>query len=188
MSEGALGPLVLVVGPSGAGKDSLIEGARRLLAGDPKVHFARRVITRPAIGEEHDTLSPRQFDEAERAGAFILSWRAHGLAYGIPASVQARRRKGTIAVANVSRSVVDRARRELQPVRVVAVTAPVDILVDRLERRGRESPGEVLERLPQAEIALPRGPDVTLLVNDGPLERAVAAFLEALRRVRDQAI
>ena len=49
------GILFFVVGPSGAGKDSLIEGARSI--GEPFV-FARRVITRPAgsAGEDHDEL------------------------------------------------------------------------------------------------------------------------------------
>ncbi|GLR90973.1 hypothetical protein GCM10007857_76890 [Bradyrhizobium iriomotense] len=41
----ARGHLVLVVGPSVAGKDTLIDFARAQLQSDPDFHFARRVIT-----------------------------------------------------------------------------------------------------------------------------------------------
>jgi len=40
------GAFVAVVGPSGAGKDTLIAHARDALAGEPQVEFVRRVITR----------------------------------------------------------------------------------------------------------------------------------------------
>lgn len=180
-----LGPLVLVVGPSGAGKDSLIDGARHALAGDSSIHFVRRVITRVVpSGEDHDTLTEAAFDEAERAGAFVLSWRAHGLAYGIPATAQERRRAGIAAVANASRTVIDDARRRLLPLRIIVVTASPKILAERLKRRGRETPEESAERLATAAIALPDGSDVVHVINDRSLEEGQAAFIAALHRVR----
>lgn len=184
MDGSDLGPLVLVVGPSGAGKDSLIDGARRALADDPTVHFVRRVITRPNIrGEDHDIVTEAAFEAAERDGAFLLSWRAHGLCYGIPADAQQRRRAGTTVIANVSRSVIEDARLRLPPVRIIAITAPATVLADRLHRRGRESGSDSAERLATAAIALPDGPDVTRLVNDGSLIEGQAAFITALRRI-----
>jgi len=186
-ATGRPGLLVLVVGPSGAGKDSLIDGARRLLRGDPGVHFVRRTVTRPALGEDHDNMTREEFESAERAGGFLLSWRAHGLAYGIPMAAGSKRFETALVVANVSRSVVDEARRRLQPVHVVAVTAPVALLAERLARRGREHATDLLERLPHADIDLPSGPDVTCVANDGSLGDGICAFLRVLRSLRDQA-
>ena len=100
----APGTLFLVVGPSGAGKDSVIDGLRPLLDGLAFV-WARRVITRPADagGEAHEACEPARFDAIEAAGGFLASWRAHGLAYGLPAALADELRAGRHVVANASR-------------------------------------------------------------------------------------
>ncbi len=73
-----------VVGPSGAGKDTLIAGA---VAARPDLRLVRRVITRPteAGGEPFDGVTEAEFLSRLDAGAFALHWQAHGLHYGIPA-------------------------------------------------------------------------------------------------------
>src|SRR5258708_1339198 len=126
--------LVLVVGPSGAGKDTLLEAARRALADDPRFRFVRRVITRPADagGEAHEAVTEEEF--ARRA--FALQWQAHGLHYGIPAETIVG--GPVVVVANVSRTVVADAARRF-PTRVIEVTAPVEVLAARLAARAREN-------------------------------------------------
>ena len=60
----ASGNFFFVVGPSGAGKDSLIDGARQQL--DPaQFIFAKRTITRPADsgGEAHQACTQSEFDQ-----------------------------------------------------------------------------------------------------------------------------
>ena len=180
-------PLILVVGPSGAGKDTLIEGARRAFAGDPTLHIARRVVTRQAQpgAEDHDVLSPDDFFTAERAGAFLLSWHAHGLSYGIPTDLQKLRTGGVTVIANVSRLVIDEARRRLAPVRVVLVTAPPERLAERLAARGRESAGEILGRLKRARDDVPSGPDTVTVLNDRSADEGILAFVAAIRANRD---
>ena len=86
--------LVLVVGPSGAGKDTLINAAREALAGDRRFAFPRRVVTRPAVAalEDHDSVTRAEFALQEANGAYALSWEAHGLHYGLPAFRFRRRR------------------------------------------------------------------------------------------------
>jgi phosphonate metabolism protein PhnN/1,5-bisphosphokinase (PRPP-forming) len=177
-----LAPLILVVGPSGAGKDALIDGARQKLAATGRFHFARRMVTRPATpgGEDHDSLAPEQFQQLEAAGGFLLSWRAHGLSYAIPRSAARCRSDGVAVVANVSRGVVANARRDLAPVRVVLVTAPISLLAARLGERGRDSAEEIQSRLDRAAAPLASGnPDHTL-INDRGLDEAIAALIDAL--------
>ena len=84
------GSLVLVVGPSGAGKDSVLNGARAALADDDDFVFVRRTITRTsgAGGEDNVEVTPEAFAAAKATGAFALSWRAHDLDYGIPKSIE----------------------------------------------------------------------------------------------------
>src|ERR1700758_459495 len=96
--------LLLVVGPSGAGKDTLLDAARRALADDPKFRFVRRVVTRAAkAGDEpHETVTEAEFAARE----FALQWQAHGLRYGIPADAIV---DDVVTVANVSRTVIAEA-------------------------------------------------------------------------------
>jgi ribose 1,5-bisphosphokinase len=177
------GTLFLVVGPSGAGKDTLI---RAVGMACPELFVPDRAVTRAAEsgGEIIEPLSPEAFARRESAGGFALSWRAHGLAYGVPMAMAEALAAGRDVLVNVSRGVVDAARARFQPCRVLVVTASHHVLAERLAERGRESVDEIDARLGRAGYALPQGPDVTVIHNDGALEPAVAAFLAALQPVR----
>lgn len=171
------GSLFLVVGASGAGKDSLIQAARAAL--DGRFAFPRRVITRPAgdANEGHVAVDADTFARNERDGAFALSWHAHGHSYGVPAAIAAELAAGRNVVVNVSRDVVEAAKARFNPTVVVEVTAPAHVRADRLRQRGREAGRAVDARLARERSVIA---DVTI-VNDGALETAVAAFLSALR-------
>lgn len=176
-------PLIAVVGPSGAGKDSVIDAARRRLDGDPRFAFPRRVVTRPAGAgfEDHVAAAPAEFAALDAAGAFVFAWEAHGIRYGIPAAIADDLAAGRSVVVNLSREAVVAARARF-PTVVVEITAPVPVLAERLARRGRETAAEIRERLSRAE-AVPVDAD-RVVVNDGPLERAVDAFAAILAEVR----
>ena len=142
------GRLVLVVGPSGAGKDTLIAGAKAGLADDASVVFPRRVVTRASgNGEDHDTLTVAEFDRPAQSRAFSLHWDAHGLKYGIPKQIDDAIAAGQTAVCNVSRTVIASARERYDDVVSVLVTAPPDILARRLAGRSRASDGNLTDRL-----------------------------------------
>lgn len=178
------GVFVAVVGPSGAGKDTLIAYVRERLTDDDHIEFARRVITRTSDGatEDHDTLADAAFVEAEASGAFALSWEAHGLRYGIPASVDDAISVGHVVVANTSRGVIPALRARYAHVAVVEVTAAPEILATRLAVRGRESRGEVLARLARTVPHDLSGPGHLLIDNSGAAEIAGEKFLAVLRR------
>ncbi|MGP1395071.1 MAG: phosphonate metabolism protein/1,5-bisphosphokinase (PRPP-forming) PhnN [Inquilinaceae bacterium] len=182
MTAGSKGVLVPVVGPSGVGKDSLIDGAARALSRDGRFHFPRRVITRPetAGGERHRALSPASFKTAEQNGAFCLSWRAHGLCYGVPASALEAVHTGGVAVVNLSRQAIADARARFPRVAIVHVTAPDHILAGRLAARGRETAEAVAARLARTVAFSSDAPDVIELANDGPLERGIVRLVDIL--------
>jgi phosphonate metabolism protein PhnN/1,5-bisphosphokinase (PRPP-forming) len=170
--------LVLVVGPSGAGKDTVLGLVRQDLAGDIRFRFVRRVITRPADagGEDHEAVS-----EAEFAGRrFALAWAAHGLRYGIPLDVVDDLARGVVVVANVSRGVIAEAAAAF-PVRVIGVTASPGILAQRLAARGRETAGDIAKRLAR-DVAIPGDVAVDTVVNDGMPAEAADRFTTFLNR------
>jgi len=173
------GRFIAVVGPSGVGKDSVMEA---LCAQRPDLLRARRVITRDpeAGGEDYEAVSPALFAARAAGGDFALHWGAHGLQYGIPASVKDALRGGQDVLANLSRGVLSKADRVFDDLRVLHVTARPEVLQDRLRARGRESRGEIVRRLARPAPALPEGLTVIEIDNSGSLERAVEAALAAL--------
>ncbi|MCX7384785.1 MAG: phosphonate metabolism protein/1,5-bisphosphokinase (PRPP-forming) PhnN [Alphaproteobacteria bacterium] len=179
--------LVLVVGPSGAGKDTLMAAARARLEGDARFRFVRRDITRApdAGGEDHTAVSPAEFAARRAAGAYALSWEAHGLCYGIPADIVGHIASGGVAIANVSRGVLLEAAARF-PTLVLEITAPIAVLARRLAARGRESETDIAARLARA-VALPAGLDVVTVMNDGAVEDGVALVLAALSRAAESA-
>lgn len=175
------GCFVCVVGPSGAGKDTLMDLARQALAGDGRFVFARRFITRePAPGEDHEPISEAAFDEGERTGAFAISWRAHGLGYGVPASVDREAAAGRVVIANLSRTAVPLARARFDA-RVVLVTAPPDVLAERIARRGREGAAEALARLCR-QVETPQDCDLAI-DNVGTPEATAGRLTAFLKRL-----
>ncbi|WP_189475942.1 MULTISPECIES: phosphonate metabolism protein/1,5-bisphosphokinase (PRPP-forming) PhnN [unclassified Mesorhizobium] len=178
------GVFVAVVGPSGAGKDTVIGYAKQRFAGETRLEFVRRVITRPSdtASEDHDTLADAAFAEAEADGAFSLCWDAHGLRYGLPADVDWAVANGHVAVANVSRAVIPALRERYANLAVVEITATPEILAERLAARGRESRGEVLARLARSTSVKLTGPDVTSIDNSGDKDIAGERFAEVLRK------
>ena len=165
------GRLVVVVGPSGAGKDTLIDLARAACANDDRVVFARRVVTRESSGfEDNEQVTPDAFRQALARGDFAVHWEAHGLCYALPGAIDDDLRAGRTVVANISRSVIGRLRAGYADVVVVAVTAPPEVLAARLAARGRASDGPIAQRLQRAAADI-----VPDLVIDNVGDPAVAA-------------
>jgi phosphonate metabolism protein PhnN/1,5-bisphosphokinase (PRPP-forming) len=169
--------LFLVVGPSGAGKDTLIAAARDRLSATHV--FPRRSITRATLvsAEDHVSETEASFAQKESSGGFALSWHAHGLRYGIPASISDQLKLGRHVVANVSRDVVEDARKRHTPCKVILVTARPELLAARLRDRAREAEVDITDRLSRSRNIIP---DVTI-ANDGDLASACDEFMAALK-------
>ena len=169
-----------VVGPSGVGKDTLMDAVAARL---PEVHLVRRVITRPeaAGGEDFECVTEAEFARRLADGAFALHWRAHGLSYGIPAGVRERLAAGETLLFNGSRAALSAADRAFPELEVIHVTARPEVLAARLAGRGRETAAEIEERLERADLALPDGLTLHEIDNSGALEDAVAALVRIVR-------
>ncbi|MBN9091146.1 MAG: phosphonate metabolism protein/1,5-bisphosphokinase (PRPP-forming) PhnN [Reyranella sp.] len=181
-----MGPLVYVMGPSGAGKDSVMNRARALLTPEASVFFAHRYITRPADsgGENHVALTPAEFALRRERGLFAFDWQAHGNRYGIGCEIDIWRGSGLTVVVSGSREHFLAADGLDQDTHPVLITAPPQRLAERLAARGREDSGAATLRLGRGaayEIADPR---LVTIVNDGALEAAAQAFVSLLARLR----
>jgi ribose 1,5-bisphosphokinase len=161
----AIGPgrLVLVVGPSGAGKDTLLALARAACADARGIVFPRRVVTREASSAEDNVqVSLEGFRQALAHADFAVHWQAHGHCYALPRAIDDDVRAGRTVVANVSRTVVEAMRRAYADVTVVEVTAPSEILAQRLAARARSSDGHLADRLRRAVDSVAAAPDLTI--------------------------
>ncbi|MNP19458.1 Ribose 1,5-bisphosphate phosphokinase PhnN [compost metagenome] len=177
------GRLIFLVGPSGSGKDSLIDASREQLA-LAGVEIARRVITRSAEakGEAAQGVTPEQFDTLRAQGAFAMHWRANGLDYGIPRQVDQWLAAGRAVLVNGSRAYLPEARQRYPDMLAVLVEVKPEVLRQRLLARGRESAEEVEQRLARsARLQAAADPSVHVLDNSSTLEAAVAAFVSLLR-------
>jgi ribose 1,5-bisphosphokinase len=170
------GHVVLVVGPSGAGKDSILRGAQARLAANRSVAFPRRVITRRADinAEDHDVMSEMAFSLALAAGDFALLWRAHGLNYGIPITIEDDLKQGRIVVFNASRTIVGEALMQYGNVTVAEIDVSPDVLVERIVMRGRETRDEAILRVNRQVPTYPPRARLHCINNDGELGRAVS--------------
>jgi ribose 1,5-bisphosphokinase len=180
------GRLIYLIGPSGSGKDSLLDAARARLA-ERGCRIVRRVITRSAeaVGEAALGVSPQQFAELEAQGAFALSWHANGLSYGIPREIDDWLAAGDDVLINGSRGHLQNARVRYPNMRVVLLTVDQSVLRSRLLARGRESVAEIDARLARnarfnKQVLADNDPTLRVLDNSAALETTVARLLECI--------
>ena len=175
------GTLFLLVGPSGAGKDTLLDGARDMLEGE-WFRFPRRVITRPAEagGEDHEAATDTQFDNMKAQGAFLHHWSAHGLRYGIPADLAQNLAAGINVVVNTSRREIEAIGRKVPNALAICVSASPDVLAERLRARGRETEAEIERRLAHVVERRTKFKDIMEIHNDGTVEDGIKQLIDVI--------
>ncbi|KQB55539.1 ribose-phosphate pyrophosphokinase [Pseudomonas endophytica] len=149
------GKLIYLTGPSGSGKDSLIEAARPHLA-VRGCEVIQRVITRSAeaVGEEAIGVSLEQFQALKARGAFALDWQANGLAYGIGVQLDAWLKQGRHVLVNGSRGHLREARERYPDLLAIVLRVDTDVLQQRLLIRGRETSEQINDRLARNQLFL----------------------------------
>lgn len=178
---------MLVIGPSGVGKDTLIGGARQALDGDKRFSFVRRLVTRPADIdlEDHISLEREDFARARKAGRFALTWQAHGLDYALPIGVDTDLALGRVVIANISRHAVPEAIAKYPLCRVIQISAEISLRAARLSKRGRENRDQIVARLAREGAALPADVTPVVIDNSSSVGIGVTAFIMALRRIAE---
>ncbi len=174
------GKLVAIVGPSGVGKDSVMNG---MIQTEPRLSLVKRTITRaPGLGgEDYEAVLDDEFDLRAAAGDFCLHWSAHGLQYGVPDTVRARLARGDWMLVNLSRAILVKAQKIFPDLIILNLCASTDVLEKRLLERGRETAEVVAQRLQRATQPLPDSIRAIPVMNNGPLEETVQAALHHIQ-------
>lgn len=177
------GRLIYLIGPSGSGKDSVLDAARERLT-ERGVRIAQRVITRSAeaVGESATAVSPDEFDRLERSGAFAMSWRANELAYGIPIQIDQWLAAGDDVLVNGSRGYLAQARQRYPELLAVLLSVRPEVLRQRLLKRNRETPEQVEARLARNTRFDDSLDELFLLDNSGDLQDSVDKLLRLIDR------
>lgn len=192
-----------IVGPSGAGKDTIMNAVHEVLKNNPEFLFVRRIITRKAginsfndqdetsqnIGNEDNIgVSLEKFFELSQKASFSLQWFAHGIHYGLPMGIVDEVHKGKIVIANVSRAELEHAKELFGKVYVIEINAPIGILKERLLGRKREKITDIEERLKRANIPiqLPEGSKYCYIDNSGNVKSAVDKMLSILQSLSSE--
>jgi len=176
------GRLIYLMGPSGSGKDSLIDAARKPLQ-LMNCEVVRRFITRSAesVGEDAVGVSREEFLHLKDAGDFALSWHANGLDYGIPIQIDQWLKDGRHVLVNGSRGHLAEALQRYPDLVPVLLTVKDEVLRERLVRRGRESLAEIEDRLGRNAQFRADDEPVHRLDNSGELAVTVARLLDLLK-------
>ncbi|MHA2295694.1 MAG: hypothetical protein ACXAEU_09070 [Candidatus Hodarchaeales archaeon] len=174
--------LILVVGSSGSGKDTLIyEAAHSLFSSEIQVKIARRWITRPMHrSEDFHSVSVDEFLEAEQMGKFVFSWFIYDIHYGIPSDIIEWFSKDQVVLVNVSRGILFEARKRYPSCKIIKIVVPTEIAEKRVRSRGRERGSKVEERIHRMKREVPM-PDPDLVIENIYLEESVHTLVSYVR-------
>jgi guanylate kinase len=186
------GFLLVLSGPSGAGKGTLVD---RLVAARPECVFSISATTRPRRSSEQDGVqyefvTREEFDRRRDAGLFLEWAEVHGHCYATPTRfVDDGVRAGRVVVLDVDvqgGASVRRARPDA--VSVFIYPPSIDALRQRLLKRGTDAADVVERRLGNAPGEMVQYREYDYVVVNDELDRAVeklVAIVDAERaRVR----
>jgi len=179
--------LIYVVGPSGAGKDSVLSWLRTQTPESAPVHWARRTIDRPNMAqpgaEDHESVASVAFEQLVADAALAMHWDANTHRYGIRhAELDRLKDPAWRVMVNGSRAHLPEAARAYPGLTVLHITATPEVLRKRLHSRGRESAEAIEARLRRSvDLAVPNGCLWLEICNDSTLENAGAQVREQLQ-------
>jgi len=177
--------VIVVTGPSGAGKGTLI---RELLKRLPGVMAAVSATTRDlrpgeVDGREYHFLTPEEFSERiERGEMLEYVTYVSGHRYGsLRSELDRIQSEGNVPLLELETEGALRVKREVPGAVTIFVSARVEELERRLRERATESTGEIGERIELARRQLEQADEFDYVVENDELERAVEELTELVR-------
>ena len=182
------GLLIVISGPSGVGKDTVI---RRLLELDSNLKYSVSGTTRkPRPGEKPDEnytfLTREQFEDLVAKGAFLEHATYDGNLYGtFHDRVEQTRDAGRDVVLKIDVQGAEQVRKLMPDAILIFVVAPSEAeLWRRQEHRGSESPDDLAARRKIAEREMTYVSDYDHVVTNDNVERATDEILDLIRKAR----
>jgi guanylate kinase len=174
--------VVVITGPSGVGKGTLIRGLMDRL---PNLELSISATTRPPRPGEQDGvdyhfLSREDFDRRVGEGAFVEHADYAGRSYGtLRSELDDRVRSGVPVVLEIEVQGARQVRAAVPDSLQVFIAPPSPAaLRARLTGRGTDDPAEVERRLRVAEDELAARPDFAHVVVNDQLEEALERLTE----------
>ncbi len=176
--------IVLLVGASGSGKDTLLRAASSHLQGDGSFCFVPRYITRqPDESEKNYYIDQPAFVFLRDRAFFVSHWQAHGNYYGIGRRHLENLQPGGVAVISISRTAITDFEKPGQMVTTILVSVAPEILRSRLEGRRREGSEEIKKRLARSDLPV-KARNLVRFDNSSSIDTSVASFVDLLESLR----
>ncbi len=167
--------IVLIVGASGVGKDSLL----KIIKSRIDANFVKRYITRiPDENESNYFIDEEAFSILKNNNYFVSSWYAHGNSYAIAHN----QIKNGLNIISISRNAIKDFEKIFQDVITINITVPKETLRERLKKRGRETFEEIENRLNRSSIEI-YAKDLVEFENLNDLETSSKKLIEILKNI-----
>jgi guanylate kinase len=183
-------PLIIVSGPSGTGKSTVIDRLlQQLDPGRYPIHRSVSATTRPPrvyerAGVHYYFWTPEQFEDAIRQGSFLEWAEVHGNYYGtLRSEVEPFRERGEAVILDIDVQGAAQVRRLCPDHVSVFMRAPsLAAYEERLRARGTENEAAIERRLERARQELAGAAEYDEQVVNDDLDAAVAALGTIVRR------
>lgn len=179
-------PVIVVTGPSGAGKGTLIS---ELLRRVPQLEHAVSATTRERRsgeknGRQYWFLDPAKFERRVRAGEFLeqvtyVSDKRYGT---LRSELERIARNGRICVLELETEGALNVKRNVPGAVTIFISAPIAELERRLKERATETSGEIGERVRLAHEQLEQAGEFDHVVANDNLDHAAAELERVVRR------
>ena len=172
--------LYFLIGPSGAGKDTLLREIKSTRYAEKQPLVAHRYITRPQrmFDENHIELSTFDFHQRKESGLFLFEWCSHGNQYGIGREIKKWIKSGNDVIVNGSREYLSQARKIHPSLIPIWITVAETVLYQRLSNRGRETEADIELRIQRnRELELTKPESCVLINNDQSIEDTVGQII-----------